>query len=139
MERREWLRGGLATGTLLLASRRLAPAATEAGTRVVVVKTEEHADGVNRALRLLRADGFARKHVVVKPNFNSADPFPGSTLDPCWAVTNPGGGTSSVGGDHLTLSVPSGSAHDCWNATAGCTRAGSPSRSKTPGASRRRC
>jgi uncharacterized protein (DUF362 family) len=79
MERREWLRGGLATGTLLLASRRLAPAATEAGTRVVVVKTEEHADGVNRALRLLRADGFARKHVVVKPNFNSADPFPGST------------------------------------------------------------
>jgi uncharacterized protein (DUF362 family) len=79
MERREWLRGGLASGTLLLASRRLAPAATEGGTRVVVVKTEDHADGVRRALGLLGAGGLARKHVVVKPNFNSADPFPGST------------------------------------------------------------
>jgi uncharacterized protein (DUF362 family) len=79
MKRREWLRGGLASGTLLLASHRLAPAATEAGTRVVVVKTEDHADGVRRALGLLGAAGLARKHVVVKPNYNSADPFPGST------------------------------------------------------------
>jgi len=79
MRRREWLRGGLATGTLLLASRRLAPAATEAAARVAVVKTGDHADGVRRALGLLGAGGLARKHVVVKPNFNSADPFPGST------------------------------------------------------------
>jgi uncharacterized protein (DUF362 family) len=46
---------------------------------VVVVKAEDHRDGVTRALRLLAADGLSRRHVVVKPNFNSADPFPGST------------------------------------------------------------
>ncbi len=36
-------------------------------------------DAVRRALALLSIDGLGRKHVVVKPNFNSADPFPGST------------------------------------------------------------
>lgn len=59
-------------------------AASGAGTpgavgRVVVVRAEDRRDGVPRALRLLGADGVSRKHVVVKPNFNSADPFPGST------------------------------------------------------------
>lgn len=64
---------------LALASWGRNVAAREGRTRVAVVKTADHRDGVMRALRLLAADGVSRGHVVVKPNFNSADPFPGST------------------------------------------------------------
>ncbi len=77
--RRDLLRWGLAAGGLLAAGRWAPAAGDEARARVVLVKAEERRDGVPRALRLLGADGLARKPVVVKPNFNSADPFPGST------------------------------------------------------------
>jgi len=48
-------------------------------TRVAFVKTRDRVDGVNRTLDLLDAGPFAGKHIFLKPNFNSADPFPGST------------------------------------------------------------
>ncbi|MBI4589039.1 MAG: DUF362 domain-containing protein [Candidatus Rokubacteria bacterium] len=54
-------------------------AAARERTRVALAKSEDHGEGVTRALRLLGTDGVSRRHVVVKPNFNSADPFPGST------------------------------------------------------------
>jgi uncharacterized protein (DUF362 family) len=79
VRRRELLHGGLAAGAAALAGRWETRAVAQSRTRVVVVKAEDRRDGVHRALRLLGADGFGRKHVVVKPNFNSADPFPGST------------------------------------------------------------
>lgn len=77
--RRDVLRWGLA-GAGALALGGLEPGlAAEGRTRVVVVKAEERRDGVRRALRLLGAAGLSQKHVVVKPNFNSADAYPGST------------------------------------------------------------
>jgi uncharacterized protein (DUF362 family) len=79
MRRREVLRFGLAAGGALATGRAPWGGAAEARTRVVLVKAEDRRDGVQRALRLLGVDGFGRRHVVVKPNFNSADPFPGST------------------------------------------------------------
>ena len=47
--------------------------------RVVMVKTDERAEGVRRAIDLLEYNPFPDRRVFVKPNFNSADPAPGST------------------------------------------------------------
>ncbi len=80
MNRRKFLELSAAAGSALaLAHGAPIPSGAQSRTRVVVVKAEDHRDGVTRALRLLGADGVSRRHVVVKPNFNSADPFPGST------------------------------------------------------------
>ena len=78
MRRREWLRGALAATACGMAGAPTA-AMAEARTRVMLVKAEDRADGVRRALRRLGVGGLGGKAVVVKPNFNSADPFPGST------------------------------------------------------------
>ena len=49
--------------------------------QVSVVKTGEREKGIRQAVELLGNVGnpFAGKQVVLKPNFNSDDPFPGST------------------------------------------------------------
>ena len=47
--------------------------------RVVMVKTDDRAEGVRRAIDLLEYNPFPDRRVFVKPNFNSADPAPGST------------------------------------------------------------
>lgn len=77
MRRRQVLKLGLSAAALAGAARR--PAGAGERARVALVKVEDRRDGIRRALGLLGADGLARRHVVVKPNFNSADPFPGST------------------------------------------------------------
>ena len=48
-------------------------------SRVAIVRTRDHRHGVTEALRLFDPTGIAGKRVVLKPNFNSADPTPGST------------------------------------------------------------
>jgi uncharacterized protein (DUF362 family) len=48
-------------------------------SRVVLVKTSDRAEGVKRALDLLGINPVQGKAVFLKPNFNSADPAPGST------------------------------------------------------------
>lgn len=48
-------------------------------SRVALVRTTDRKDGVRRALALLDPAGIAGRRVVVKPNFNSADPAPAST------------------------------------------------------------
>jgi uncharacterized protein (DUF362 family) len=57
------------------------PTATEAdGTgRVAFVKTNDRADGVRRALALLGVNPAHGNRILLKPNFNSGDPAPGST------------------------------------------------------------
>jgi uncharacterized protein (DUF362 family) len=52
---------------------------TEGIARVAFVKTEDRADGVRRAIDLLGIEPFTGQRVFLKPNFNSADPAPGST------------------------------------------------------------
>jgi uncharacterized protein (DUF362 family) len=44
-----------------------------------LVKTADRAEGVRRALALFGVPDLAGKNVFLKPNFNSADPAPGST------------------------------------------------------------
>lgn len=48
-------------------------------TRVAFVKTTDRAQGVQQALALLGMPTLTNKKLVLKPNFNSADPAPGST------------------------------------------------------------
>lgn len=57
------------------------PTATTAPERasVVIVQAEDRQEGVRRALSILEADDFQGKHILVKPNLNTADPAPGST------------------------------------------------------------
>jgi uncharacterized protein (DUF362 family) len=77
LPRRDFVRATaavLAAGPLTRLGR--PPART---ARVVVVRTADRRHGVREALRLFRPAGIAGRRVVVKPNFNTADPAPGST------------------------------------------------------------
>jgi uncharacterized protein (DUF362 family) len=47
--------------------------------KVALVRTGDRAEGVARAMALLETDSIFGKQVLLKPNFNSADPAPGST------------------------------------------------------------
>lgn len=47
--------------------------------QVAFVKTQDRAEGVHRALELFGQNPVAGKQVMLKPNFNSADPPPGAT------------------------------------------------------------
>ncbi len=47
--------------------------------QVSLVKTEDRAAGIQQAIDLLEVNPVKGKSLFVKPNLNSADPFPGST------------------------------------------------------------
>lgn len=48
-------------------------------TKVALVRTKDRSEGVKRSVNLLDVKSIDGKKVVLKPNFNSADPAPGST------------------------------------------------------------
>ncbi len=48
-------------------------------TKVTLVRTADRKDGTVRAIDLLGSNPVEGKHVILKPNFNTADPAPGST------------------------------------------------------------
>jgi uncharacterized protein (DUF362 family) len=48
-------------------------------TRVSLIKTSDRASGIKRAIELLEINPVKGKDVLLKPNFNTADPFPAST------------------------------------------------------------
>jgi len=48
-------------------------------TKVALVNTQNRDEGVRKAISLLKLKSFRRKRMVLKPNFNTADPTPGST------------------------------------------------------------
>jgi uncharacterized protein (DUF362 family) len=63
-------------------------------SRVAFVKTEDRIKGVKAALKALAVNPVRDKNVLIKPNFNTADPVPGSThndtlmalVDETWAM-----------------------------------------------------
>lgn len=74
--------GGLmAISGLGRAAALLPAAASDSKARVVLVKTHDRAAGLVQALQLFGMNPVRGKTVVLKPNFNSAHPFPGSTHD----------------------------------------------------------
>jgi uncharacterized protein (DUF362 family) len=48
-------------------------------TKISCIKTADRASGIKRAVELLGINPVKGKDVLLKPNFNTADPFPGST------------------------------------------------------------
>lgn len=81
LDRRDFvcaLSAGLA-GIPFLDSAGLAQGLTRRRSRVALVRTADRARGVSRALALLDLPSPHGKHVVIKPNFNSADDTPAST------------------------------------------------------------
>lgn len=48
-------------------------------SRVALAKTEDRKEGVSASLKTLNVNPAKGKHVLIKPNFNTADPTPGST------------------------------------------------------------
>ena len=63
-------------------------------SRVAFVKTEDRLKGVKAALKALAVNPVRGKNVLIKPNFNTADPVPGSThndtlmalIDETWSM-----------------------------------------------------
>lgn len=48
-------------------------------TKVSLVKTSDRGSGIKRAIEVLNINPVKGKDLLIKPNFNTADPFPGST------------------------------------------------------------
>jgi uncharacterized protein (DUF362 family) len=63
----------------LLGADGLAQVLAPRRARVALVRTADRRRGVEAAIELFEPRGIAGKRVVLKPNFNSADPTPGST------------------------------------------------------------
>ncbi|HXV97675.1 MAG TPA: DUF362 domain-containing protein [Anaerolineae bacterium] len=82
MNRRTFLKASTVLGSAALLSPwfKLNPGtAANAPVQVAFVKTQDRAAGVKKALDLLGFKGVKGKNLFLKPNFNSADPAPGST------------------------------------------------------------
>lgn len=73
------------------------------GTKVALVKTGDRRAGVQSALHLLSLPPTKNKKVFIKPNFNTADPFPGSTHNDTLAeivrIMKQGGAAGIIVGD----------------------------------------
>ncbi|MDW7729880.1 MAG: DUF362 domain-containing protein [Bacillota bacterium] len=48
-------------------------------TKISLVKAENRRDALRQSIKLLDINPVQDKNVVIKPNFNTADPYPGST------------------------------------------------------------
>ena len=79
ISRRDFLgySGMIGGGVLLTMDREMAWANT--GSLVTMVSTEDRRNGVRASLLALGMNPVKGKDVLIKPNFNSADPTPGST------------------------------------------------------------
>jgi uncharacterized protein (DUF362 family) len=73
------LAGSLLVGAMI-SQRTSLPKAQKQISQVSLVKTQDRRYGVRTAVSLLKINNpFKDKEIVLKPNFNSAHPFPGST------------------------------------------------------------
>jgi len=80
MRRREFLKQS-ATGVAISALGRVATSAVaaDATSKIVLVRAQDRAQGIASAMKLLSFSSPKGKNVLIKPNFNTADPTPGST------------------------------------------------------------
>lgn len=79
MKRREFLKQSAAGAAAVSFMPRALLSQAEGKARVALVKTQDRAAGISAALRLIDFPSPKGKKVVIKPNFNTADPTPGST------------------------------------------------------------
>jgi uncharacterized protein (DUF362 family) len=81
MNRRDFIKGsmiGLA-GVTVAKSGTFLGGAQSLKAQVVVFKTDDRKEGVGQVLKSLEFPSVKGKKVFIKPNFNTADPTPGST------------------------------------------------------------
>ena len=80
MERRDFLKTA-AVGAAVAATGRAAAfsMADESTAKIALVKTQDRARGISAALDLIQTASPKGKKTLIKPNFNTADPTPGST------------------------------------------------------------
>lgn len=81
LNRREFIKGS-AAGLAVLPLLELDPSFGQTGkksAKVALIKTSDRQAGVKAALKLFDYPSPAGKKVYIKPNFNTEDPFPGST------------------------------------------------------------
>jgi len=77
--RRDFLKcSGLVGGAFLLGTEG-GPVMAKNGSLVTLAKADDRSHGVKTSLRTLRVNPIKGKDVLIKPNFNTADLFPGST------------------------------------------------------------
>lgn len=48
-------------------------------SKISLIKTQDRGTGIKRAIELLNINPVDKKDILLKPNFNTADPFPAST------------------------------------------------------------
>ncbi|MFO7773396.1 MAG: DUF362 domain-containing protein [Dehalococcoidia bacterium] len=75
-------------------------------TKVALVNTRDRGEGVRQAVNLLELKSVHGKRVVLKPNFNSADPAPGSTHND--TLRSLVLALQQMGAKHITLAERSG-------------------------------
>ena len=75
-------------------------------TKVALVSTKDRGEGVRQALSLLEFKSVRGQDVVLKPNFNSADPAPGSTHND--TLRSLVLALQQMGASHITLAERSG-------------------------------
>ena len=81
----------------------------ETDGRIALVLTKNREEGVTKAIDLLKTNPVRGKRVVLKPNFNTADPFPASTHNDTLrtlVLT-----LREMGAAHITLAERSGPAN----------------------------
>ena len=78
-------------------------------TKVSLIKTSERAAGVKRAIDILGINPVRGKNVLLKPNFNTADPFPASTHND--TLTNLILHLKEMGAKNITIGERSGPPH----------------------------
>jgi uncharacterized protein (DUF362 family) len=80
INRREFIKyAGLAGGTMLLGLHGGVAMSKSKKSPVSIVQTENRQTGVNRSIDALGYNPVKEKNVLIKPNFNTADPVPGSS------------------------------------------------------------
>ena len=77
--RRDFLKYATVMGGVLLLGKHGGFAMATTKSQVSLLKTEDRKSGVALSLKALNINPVKNKNVLVKPNFNTADPVPGST------------------------------------------------------------
>lgn len=82
MDRREFLialTGIALSGDVFAEMKPMEHSSGRSKAKLSLVKTSDRVSGISKAIELLGINPVKGEDVLLKPNFNTADPFPGST------------------------------------------------------------